>query len=84
MHKNIDPKDFEGKTIRKLVAEAVNVIEFYFTDGTSISIETEGFGGGLVGMVACDTCATTPPKTTPKNGVKGVTVYFVDVNREHK
>jgi hypothetical protein len=32
------------------VANAVNVIEFYFTDGTSIAIEVEGFGGGLMGM----------------------------------
>lgn len=56
MHRDIDPKDFEGKTIQKLEADAVNIIRFYFTDGTSIAIETEGFGGGLVGMVSCTSC----------------------------
>lgn len=56
MHKDIDPKDFEGKTIKKLEADAINIIRFYFTDGTSIAIEVEGFGGGLMGMVTCDAC----------------------------
>lgn len=60
MHKDIDPKDFEGKTVKKLEADAVNIIRFYFTDGTSIAIETEGLGGGLVGMVSCVSCADLP------------------------
>jgi hypothetical protein len=47
---------FEGKTIERLHAPAVNAATFFFTDGSSVSIETDAFGNGLVGMVACEKC----------------------------
>lgn len=58
-HKPIDPKDFEGKTIARLEAGAVNIIRFYFTDGTSKAIEVEALAPthGIYGMVSCDDCA---------------------------
>lgn len=76
MHKDIDPKDFEGKTIKKLEADAVNIIRFHFTDGTAIAIETEGFGGGLVGMVSCTVCAPSEPHKISEGGTKEAADYW--------
>lgn len=35
----IDKSKFEGKTIEKVVYEAINVVEFHFTDGTKAELE---------------------------------------------
>lgn len=50
-HRPLQRKDFEGKTILEVDVRAVNIIRFYFTDGTSIAIEHERDG-----MVACEIC----------------------------
>ena len=50
-HRKIQKKDFEGKTIKSIDCRAVNVLRFFFTDGTAIAIETENYA-----MVACDEC----------------------------
>lgn len=51
-HQDVNPKSFEGKTIKRVEAEAINVLKFFFTDGTSTALEVEGFG-----LVQCDACA---------------------------
>jgi hypothetical protein len=56
MHVEINPKDWEGKTIKRVVADAINVTRFYFTDGTALAIEVDAFGHGLYGMVQCPEC----------------------------
>lgn len=53
MHEPLDPKSFEGKTIARVNFRAVNIISFFFTDGTSTAIEAEGYH-----MVQCDECIT--------------------------
>lgn len=60
MHKSIDSKAFEGKTVLRLDAKAVNILHFYFTDGTSVAIEVDALAPslGLYGMVQCDACLT--------------------------
>ena len=55
-HSSIDPKQWVGKTIARMDARAVNIVRFFFTDGTAIAIETEGMGHGIVGMVQCGAC----------------------------
>lgn len=54
-HREITPADFEGKTIAYIDCGAVNILRFYFTDGSAIAIEHERDG-----MVACDACADGP------------------------
>jgi len=67
-HRAIKAKDFVGKTIERMDCRAVNIIRFFFTDGTAIAIETDYLGAGLYGMVACDVCATyEPPKKRKRN-----------------
>jgi len=56
-HRDVDPKSFEGKTVKRVDAHAVNIIKFEFTDGTKTSLETEAVGHGLIGIVQCDECA---------------------------
>jgi hypothetical protein len=68
-HRLIKNKDFAGKTVARVDAKAVNMIRFYFTDGTAIAIETEGFGHGIVGMVACEVCVEKPKRV--KTCIKG-------------
>ena len=53
----IEPAHFVGKTIACVDVTAINAAHFYFTDGSSIAIEGESFGNGLMGMVTCD-CTT--------------------------
>jgi hypothetical protein len=48
---------FVGKTIESVDCRAVNIIRFYFTDGTAIALETDYMGVGIYGIVACATCA---------------------------
>lgn len=47
----INKRSFVGKTIKRMDTRAVNVIRFYFTDGTSAEIEVESLGHGVYGMV---------------------------------
>lgn len=54
-HRPLRCRDFEGKTIQKVDVRAVNIIRFYFTDGTALAIEAEGHV-----MVACEECAREP------------------------
>lgn len=61
-HHDVNPKDFEGKTIARLEASCVNVIRFFFTDGTAIAIEVDAVGIGIYGMVQCDVCVEPPTK----------------------
>ncbi len=37
----IKPEDFEGRTIQKIDCSSVNCTTFYFTDGTSQTLEAE-------------------------------------------
>jgi hypothetical protein len=60
-HRLLRRKDFEGKTIRRVDVRAVNIIRFYFTDGSSIAIEHERDG-----MVACDACCARQPSTATR------------------
>lgn len=55
-HSPINPRQWVGKTIARMDARAVNVVRFFFTDGTALAIETEGMGHGIVGMVQCGAC----------------------------
>jgi hypothetical protein len=60
VHRRPRKKDFEGKTIRRFVRTADNIWKFYFTDGTSLAIQSETFGFGpypLACMEICDVCA---------------------------
>jgi hypothetical protein len=57
-HRNPKPRDFVGKTIKRIDTRAVNVWRFFFTDGTAIAIEVEAVGLGLSGMVVCDACVS--------------------------
>ena len=50
----VDRKSFEGKTIKSIDATAVNVMRFEFTDGTSATLEVEGIGHGISGIVHCE------------------------------
>lgn len=54
-HRLLRRSNFEGKTIQKVDVRAVNLIRFYFTDGSSVAIEHERDG-----MAACDVCAEEP------------------------
>lgn len=51
-HRRVRPRDFVGKTVAHIDARAVNIIRFWFTDGTSIALEHERDE-----IVACDECA---------------------------
>lgn len=64
-HSDIDPKAFEGRTIERMEAEAINIVRFFFTDGTATALEIEGFGNGLVGIVQCQECAKAVPVEAP-------------------
>lgn len=61
-HKLLKNKDFAGKTIKRIDAKAVNIVTFYFTDGTSTAIEIEAVGPGIYGLVVCDECAAPTQK----------------------
>lgn len=67
-HRLLRSSDFKGKTISRIDAHAVNVTRFYFTDGTSATIEVDALGHGVYGMVLCDECSTTDKKTTAGKG----------------
>lgn len=45
---------FVGKTIERVQATAVNFWVLFFTDGSSIGLEVEHFGGGLHGIIPTD------------------------------
>jgi len=45
------PGDFEGKTVFRLQIIGVNCLIFSFTDGSTITLDTEHFGMGLYGIV---------------------------------
>lgn len=47
----IKKRSFIGKTIERMDTRAVNVIRFYFTDGSEAEIEVESLGLGIYGMV---------------------------------
>lgn len=47
----IKKRSFVGKTIKSMDTRAVNVIRFYFTDGSEVEIEVESLGYGIYGMV---------------------------------
>jgi hypothetical protein len=51
-------KDFVGKTVARVDAEAVNIATFFFTDGTAVAIETEHITHGIHGMIVCDECVS--------------------------
>lgn len=55
--KLIDRKSFEGKTIQRINTSAVNVTQFYFTDGTMVELEVEAVAPGLYGIVQCQGCS---------------------------
>ena len=56
-HGPVRSKMFVGKTIESVDCRAVNILRFYFTDGTAIALETDAVGIGIYGIVACETCA---------------------------
>ena len=62
-HNYIQPKDWIGKTITDVKADAINVAVFQFSDGTSIALEIEGAGNGISGMFQCTdpSCQKTDP-----------------------
>jgi len=55
-HDYVDPSKFEGKTILRVEAKAINIVRFWFTDGTSTALESDSFGNGIMGIAQCDTC----------------------------
>jgi hypothetical protein len=56
-HRDPTPKDFVGKTIKRVDVRAINLWRIFFTDGTAIAIEHERDG-----MVVCDVCVKPPKK----------------------
>jgi hypothetical protein len=54
-HRRARKSDFQGKTIERFDNRADNIWRFYFTDGTSVAVETEDFY-----MVVCDECLPSP------------------------
>lgn len=69
-HKLLKNKDFAGKTIEQIDAKAVNIVYFYFTDGTSLAIEVEAVGPGIYGLVTCDECKAPPPKRAVRSATQ--------------
>lgn len=57
-----DAKFLEGKTILRVDTKSVNVWFFFFTDGTSIAIDTEAKGHGIYGPVFANTEEYSPRK----------------------
>jgi hypothetical protein len=55
-HRKLKARDFVGKTVAQVDVRAVNIIRFFFTDGSAVAIEVDHFGHDLWGMVACDEC----------------------------
>ena len=57
-HRRPTKRDFEGKTIKRFVRSADNIWKFYFTDGTSLAIQSDNVGPyGLACMELCEVCA---------------------------
>jgi len=54
-HRDIKPSDFEGKTVARVDARAVNMVLFWFTDGSTLALEHERDG-----ITVCDECAPAP------------------------
>ena len=46
-------KIFVGKTIKSIDVKSINSVTLFFTDGTSVILETEAFGSGLYGIEFC-------------------------------
>ena len=44
-------KAFKGKTVKSIDAFAINSVTFFFTDGTSVDLDTENVGYGIYGVV---------------------------------
>jgi hypothetical protein len=55
-HMLVRKRDFTGKTIARVDAKAVNIIRFWFTDGTAVALEVDAVGPGIYGIVACGAC----------------------------
>ena len=62
-HRDLEKRDFVGKTVIDFECDAVNIIRFTFDDGSRLAIEVDAVGPGIYGMVACDECAATRPHT---------------------
>jgi hypothetical protein len=59
-YRRIRDSDFIGKTVSRIDSEAINYVRFYFTDGSSISLETERVVGGVMGIMAFEEKVGTP------------------------
>jgi len=46
----INKKNFVGKTIKSIDIGSLNVVMFYFTDGSSTALETIQEGYGITGI----------------------------------
>ncbi len=57
IHRRAKKRDFEGKTIKRFQGSADNVWRFWFTDGTSLAIQSEVFYPGIACMELCEVCA---------------------------
>jgi len=64
-HRKLKASDFVGKTVAQVDVRAVNIIRFFFTDGSALAVEVDHFGSDLWGMVACDEC-TDDPASPPR------------------
>lgn len=43
-HRDVKPSDFVGKTVLRVDARAINIVRFWFTDGTTLALEHERDG----------------------------------------
>jgi len=62
MHRDLSECEhlFVGKTVERVDFSMVNVVRFWFADGSRIAIEVASVAPGISGMVACDDCTETP------------------------
>lgn len=55
-HRRPEPRDFAGKTVSRLDADADNVWRFWFTDGSAFAVQAETSSDGIAFMEICDVC----------------------------
>lgn len=68
-HRKVRKEDFIGKTIADVNCKAVNILTFYFTDGTALALEGELFHE-IPTIVACEACVQ---KCAPRSKVSAST-----------
>lgn len=67
VHRKPRKSDFEGKTVKRFIYTADNIFKFFFTDGTSLAIQSDLHYGVAI-MEICEQCSKPDrvhKRTTP-------------------